>query len=184
MNTSRELGHADASHQDDVTNAGLATSRLHETAKMKTKVEPDANKMSFDNNHQRRRLGRRSQHRSHLAVTTDQVARSRKRWPHLLLLFSYYTLCAFTILSNNGHKHSHSNNKQQAGYQSLIGLAEANQSPQVHQPQASALNSNNLYQAMSQTFQVFNGNDSSQLDANHFKQLELIDGDTLLVGAR
>lgn len=35
-----------------------------------------------------------------------------------------------------------------------------------------------------QTLQTFNGNDSQQLDQNHFKLLELIQGDSLLLGAR
>lgn len=40
-----------------------------------------------------------------------------------------------------------------------------------------------LQQSMAQLLQVFNGNDSQQLEANHFKILER-DGDFVLVGAR
>lgn len=40
-----------------------------------------------------------------------------------------------------------------------------------------------LQQAMAQMLQVFNGNDSAQLDANHFKVLKT-QGDAVLVGAR
>lgn len=40
-----------------------------------------------------------------------------------------------------------------------------------------------LQQTMAQMLQVFSGNESSQLDANHFKLLER-DGDFVLVGAR
>jgi len=38
-------------------------------------------------------------------------------------------------------------------------------------------------QAIAQMLQVFNGNDSNQLEANHFKVVKL-DGDHILVGAR
>lgn len=41
----------------------------------------------------------------------------------------------------------------------------------------------NLLQSMAQMLQVFNGNDSQHLEANHFKLLER-DGDFVLVGAR
>lgn len=43
---------------------------------------------------------------------------------------------------------------------------------------------NGLHQAMAQMLQVFNGNDSQAPEANHFKMLEVIGEDTLLVGAR
>ena len=113
--------------------------------------------------------------------------------PKLLLLFSYSILCAFTLLSNDGQHQQHENHKhhkQQASFKSLISLVEAGQtspSPAAQaQPQMSTLNShsNNLYQAVSQMYQVFNGNDSQSFDANHFKTLELADEDTLLVGSR
>lgn len=40
------------------------------------------------------------------------------------------------------------------------------------------------HQTMAQMLQVFNGNDSNQLEANHFKLLEVVHNEWLLVGGR
>ena len=72
---------------------------------------------------------------------------------------------------------------------SLLLLAVAAVAPcgAQQQQQPAAPNSiGGLQQAMAQMLQVFNGNDSTtqSADANHFKLLELVDGDSVLVGAR
>jgi hypothetical protein len=125
-----------------------------------------------------------------------------RRWPppapQRPILFAYSVLCALALLSSSQHHsqcNQHDKQQQATRFKPLVGLAEAAGQPQTAPtpplPQAQAQmsstpnsNSNNLYQALSQMFQVFNGNDSAPLDANHFKLLELADEDTLLVGAR
>lgn len=87
------------------------------------------------------------------------------------LIFLLLSLIAISDLSNQQQQTS-------SHASSYLPFAYAMQ----QQQQANSIQG--LHQAMSQMLQVFNGNDSSQLEANNFKLLEVAGEDTLLIGAR
>lgn len=95
----------------------------------------------------------------------------------LFLLIATSTL--FTLFNEFHQLFSSTRHKQLQ----LFNLVDAASQPQALR-QVSQTSSANLHQAMSQMLQVFSGNESQSLDSNNFKLLELMDEDTLLVGAR